>query len=81
MNVDFPRPDHLHLLGKRATHPIRLPSGALAALLVLAGGKPAASSPLQGAAQPEAVPARAVQGRAGALGAAALALASPPDDD
>ncbi|MDR2154932.1 MAG: hypothetical protein LBE78_07890 [Burkholderiaceae bacterium] len=46
MNAAFPCSDHLHLLGERATHPIRPPSGALAVLLVLAGGKPAASSRL-----------------------------------
>jgi hypothetical protein len=37
MNIDFSVFDNLHLLGERATHPIRLPSGALAALLLLAG--------------------------------------------
>jgi MYXO-CTERM domain-containing protein len=37
MGVDFRAFDHLHLLGECATHPIRPPSGALAALLVLAG--------------------------------------------
>ncbi|MDR2154160.1 MAG: hypothetical protein LBE78_03920 [Burkholderiaceae bacterium] len=37
MNVGFRGFDDRHLLGERATHPIRPPSGALAALLVLAG--------------------------------------------
>ncbi|MDR2153726.1 MAG: hypothetical protein LBE78_01670 [Burkholderiaceae bacterium] len=50
MDIDFRGFDHLYLWGERATHPIRPPklgaSGALAALLVLAGGKPAASSRL-----------------------------------
>ena len=36
MNVIFPRFDNHHHLGKYATHPIRPPSGALAALLLLA---------------------------------------------
>ncbi|MDR2154965.1 MAG: hypothetical protein LBE78_08065 [Burkholderiaceae bacterium] len=34
---DFRDFDDLHRLGESATHPIRPPSGALAALLVLAG--------------------------------------------
>ncbi|MDR2155806.1 MAG: hypothetical protein LBE78_12425 [Burkholderiaceae bacterium] len=37
MNIDFGSFDYSHLLGQSATHPIRSPSGALAALLVLAG--------------------------------------------
>ncbi|MDR2155016.1 MAG: hypothetical protein LBE78_08335 [Burkholderiaceae bacterium] len=42
MNTDFRGSDSLHLLGERATHPMIRPpklgaSGALAALLVLAG--------------------------------------------
>jgi len=37
MNIDFFGFDKPHLLGERATHPIRPPSGALAALLLLAG--------------------------------------------
>jgi hypothetical protein len=37
MNIDFQCSDNLHRLGESATHPIRPPSGALAALLVLAG--------------------------------------------
>jgi uncharacterized protein (TIGR03382 family) len=37
MNIDFSGFDDIHLLGERATHPIRPPSGALAALLLLAG--------------------------------------------
>jgi len=37
MDIDFSGYDHPHLLGKSATHPIRPPSGALAALLLLAG--------------------------------------------
>ncbi|MDR2156032.1 MAG: hypothetical protein LBE78_13590 [Burkholderiaceae bacterium] len=35
MNVDFRGSNHLHHLGERATHPIRPPSGALAALLLV----------------------------------------------
>jgi hypothetical protein len=37
MNIGFPGFDNLYLLGQRATHPIRSPSGALAALLLLEG--------------------------------------------
>jgi len=37
MDIDLSGFDNLHLLGEGATHPIRPPSGALAALLVLAG--------------------------------------------
>jgi uncharacterized protein (TIGR03382 family) len=37
VDIDFSDLDNLHLLGERATHPIRPPSGALAALLLLAG--------------------------------------------
>ncbi|MDR2155373.1 MAG: hypothetical protein LBE78_10180 [Burkholderiaceae bacterium] len=37
MSDDFRALAHPHLLGERATHPIRPPSGALAALFVLAG--------------------------------------------
>ena len=37
MNIDFSGSDKPHLLGERATHPISPPSGALAALLLLAG--------------------------------------------
>jgi len=37
MNIDFFGFDNSHLLGERATHPIRPPSGALAALFLLAG--------------------------------------------
>jgi hypothetical protein len=36
-SVDFWAFDELHLLGESATHPIRPPSGTLAALLVLSG--------------------------------------------
>ncbi|PVE42251.1 hypothetical protein H663_012805 [Limnohabitans planktonicus II-D5] len=35
-----------HLVGDTATHPMAQPWGALAALLVVAGGQPAASSRL-----------------------------------
>ncbi|MDR1968930.1 MAG: hypothetical protein LBQ32_09615 [Burkholderiaceae bacterium] len=37
MSIVFQDFDHLQFLGERATHPIRPSSGALAALLVLAG--------------------------------------------
>jgi len=37
MNTDFLCFDNPHRLGEIATHPIRPPSGALAALLLLAG--------------------------------------------
>ncbi|MDR2153622.1 MAG: hypothetical protein LBE78_01145 [Burkholderiaceae bacterium] len=37
MNIGFCGFDDCHHLGECATHPIRPPSGALAALLVLAG--------------------------------------------
>ncbi|MBY4596251.1 hypothetical protein [Ottowia caeni] len=37
MNTQFLCSDNAHPLGESATHPIRPPSGALAALLVLAG--------------------------------------------
>jgi hypothetical protein len=37
MNIDFSDFDDLHHFGERATHPSRPPSGALAALLLLAG--------------------------------------------
>jgi len=37
MDIDFSGFDNPHLLGENATHPIRPPSGALAALLLLAG--------------------------------------------
>jgi len=36
MDIDFSGFDRVHFLGESATHPIRPPSGALAALLVLA---------------------------------------------
>jgi hypothetical protein len=36
MNIAFSGFDHVHLLGESATHPIRPPSGALAALQILA---------------------------------------------
>ncbi|MDR2155595.1 MAG: hypothetical protein LBE78_11340 [Burkholderiaceae bacterium] len=36
MNIGFCGFGHLHLFGERATHPIRPPSGALAALLLVA---------------------------------------------
>jgi hypothetical protein len=36
MNIEFSVFDNLHLLGESATHPIRPPSGALAALHILA---------------------------------------------
>jgi len=37
MDIDVSGFDHVHILGESATHPIRPPSGALAALLLLAG--------------------------------------------
>ncbi|WP_431777535.1 hypothetical protein [Ottowia caeni] len=37
MNTEFRCSDNAHPLGESATHPIRPPSGTLAALLVLAG--------------------------------------------
>jgi len=37
MDIDFSAFDNPYLLGESATHPIRPPSGALAALLLLAG--------------------------------------------
>jgi hypothetical protein len=75
MNKAFFTFDGVHPLGDIAMHPPVPRSPHHAALLVLADNEPAASSPLQGAAQPEAEPVRAVQRRAGAFGAAALTLA------
>jgi hypothetical protein len=64
MNIDIRGFDDVHLLGNHATRSPAPRSPRQAALLTL-----------QGAAQPEAGPVRAVQGRAGARGAAALTLA------
>ncbi|MDR1967994.1 MAG: hypothetical protein LBQ32_04775, partial [Burkholderiaceae bacterium] len=64
MDIDIRSFDGVHLWGDSATHSPAPRSPRHAALL-----------PLQGAAQPEAEPVRAVQGRAGVLGAAALTLA------
>ncbi|WP_431777563.1 hypothetical protein [Ottowia caeni] len=54
MDTQFRCSDNAHLFGRpaaaeSATHPIRPPSGTLAALLVLAGQGPAASSRLASA--------------------------------
>jgi hypothetical protein len=75
----------VHLLGESAMHPPAPGAGRHAALLLLAGSmgrtgsKPAASSPLQGAALAETGLLRAGQQHAGAVGAAALSLAWRPD--
>ena len=69
---------HPHLLGASATHPIEPRYGTLAALLRLTLHEPAALSPLQGAAQSQPAPVRAVHWHAGASGAAALTFASAP---
>ncbi|MDR2153705.1 MAG: hypothetical protein LBE78_01565 [Burkholderiaceae bacterium] len=46
MNIDFQAFDYLHLLGNSATRPIRPPSGALAALLLVAHTSARPWSPL-----------------------------------
>ena len=46
MKPDFCGHDRVHLLGESATHPIEPRCGTLAALLLLAGKQPAASSRL-----------------------------------
>ncbi|MDF1484783.1 hypothetical protein PY257_06215 [Ramlibacter sp. H39-3-26] len=71
--------DGVRLVGESAMHPPAPRSARHAALLLLAGSKPAASSPLQGAGLPETGLLRTVQQHAGAVGAAALSLAWHPD--
>ncbi|HMN75244.1 MAG TPA: hypothetical protein PKC97_04205 [Burkholderiaceae bacterium] len=56
--ADFPRHDHAHLLGDSATHPIAPPSGALAALRILAMA--------QAIAAVRALPAHPISARSGA---------------
>jgi len=51
MNMDIHMQAKDHRRGEAATHPIALPWGALAALLVVAGVQPAASSRLARAPQ------------------------------
>jgi hypothetical protein len=58
MNVDFRNFDNLHLLGENATHPIRPPSGALAAFL---RGTPTSARPRR------ALPARPMTTCSGAF--------------
>ena len=78
MDTEISSHHHPHRLGQSATHPIEPRCGTLAALLRLALHEPAALSPLQGAAQSQPEPVRAVHWHAGANGAAALTLASAP---
>ena len=59
MNTHLTAHDNVHLGGESATHPIEPPSGALAALLLLAGIEPASSSRL--ASPPEGGPLGRVQ--------------------
>ena len=76
VDIDFCGFDDVHLLGEGATH---LPAPCSPRHAAQANPRDSygyrCGLPLQGAAQPEAGPVRAVQGRAGALGAAALTLA------
>jgi hypothetical protein len=51
MNIDIHLHTKSHQMGDAATHPIALPWGALAALLVVAGVQPATSSRLARAPQ------------------------------
>ena len=74
MSIYFFSFDVAHPLGDSATHPIEPLATRLGALLLLAGRSCASSSPLRGAAMPEAWPAQAVQTCAGRFGAAAFAL-------
>ena len=75
MLIDFPLFDRVHLLGDSAMRPMAPCSTRHAALLRLVGRMPTALSPLQGAAQSQPEPVRAVHWHAGASGAAALTLA------
>ncbi len=75
MDIDFPRFDKDHLLGDCAMRPIAPCLTRQAALLRLVGISLLRLSPLQGAAQSQPEPVRAVHWHAGARGAAALTLA------
>jgi len=59
MDIDYFSLSQVHLLGESATHPIEPLATRLGSLLLLAGKWLAKSSPLQGAARPEAWPLRA----------------------
>ena len=75
MAIDFSLFDNDHVLGESAMRPIAPRLTRQAALLRLVGRKPTPLSPLQGAAQSQPEPVRAVHWHAGASGAAALTVA------
>jgi hypothetical protein len=77
--ADFPRHDHAHLLGDSATHPIAPPSGALAALRILAMAQAiAAVRPCRPRARGTLAPLAKREPSSGRF-SSGLALASPPD--
>ena len=75
MDIDFPLFEKDHLRRDCAMRPIAPRLTRQAALLPPCGHKPTPLSPLQGAAQSQPEPVRAVHWHTGASGAAALTLA------